>query len=140
MSKIENLSATEEEPVTREVQRKGNLKDSDSSATCSTDAASTVPSLHDESDSDDDAPICARCRHMCEGSWFLCDDKVFCSKDCRAGNLSRASKGKPHCAPTPVVQNQAPAPIVWTDPRIGTLSRSAIELNNLLASAGLAPA
>merc|ERR1719506_532615 len=120
---IEDLS----KPSACEVHPKDNLYGSD--ATCSTDATSTEPSLRDESDSDDDAPVCARCRHVCEGSWFLCDDRVFCSQDCRSGR-----------ARAPAKQQSAPPPIVWTDPRVQSLSPSAIELNNLLASAGLAPA
>merc|ERR1719247_2987941 len=118
---IEDLS----EPATREVHPKENLCGSD--ATCSTDAASTEPSLREESDSDDDAPVCARCRHICEGSWFLCDDRVFCSKDCRSG-----TKGKPAKPRFASTAQCAPTQITWTDPQIGSLSASALELNNLL--------
>merc|ERR1719327_2549345 len=46
----------------------------------------TAASLRDESDSDDDER-CAQCRCLCGGSWFLRDDTVFCSNDCRAANL-----------------------------------------------------
>merc|ERR1719326_2090089 len=124
MTMIEDLS----KPSACEVHPKENLYGSD--ATCSTDAASTEPSLRNESDSDDDAPVCARCRHVCEGSWFLCDDKVFCSKDCRSG---KGKSAKPRIA-SPA--QCAPTPVMWTDPRmVGALSPSAIELNNLLASA-----
>merc|ERR1719313_1968435 len=126
MTRIEDFS----EPAAREVHPKENLCGSD--ATCSTDAASTEPSLREESDSDDDAPVCARCRLICEGSWFLCDDKVFCSKDCRSGNKKPA---KPRITST-TQSPSAATPVMWTDPRIATLSPSALELNNLLASAG----
>jgi hypothetical protein len=120
------------EPLTREVSPKEAVN-CGSSATCSTDVASSEPSLRDDSDSDDDAPICYRCRHVCEGSWFLSDDRVFCSKDCRSGGQRQR--------PVPVKPQSAPAPpVVWTDPRSGALSASAIQLNDLLASAGLAPA
>merc|ERR1719321_1024356 len=106
MTKIEDLS----EPATREVHPKENLN-CGSSATCSTDVASSEPSLRDESDSDDDAPVCARCRHVCEGSWFLCDDRVFCSKDCRSGTKLKSAKPR-----TPSAAQCAPTPVMWTDP------------------------
>merc|ERR1719247_2170649 len=132
---IEDLS----ESAAPEVHSKDNLFNC--SATCSTDAASTDPSLRDDSDSDDDAPVCARCRHVCQGSWFLCDDRVFCSKDCRMGdrtaNCGKTKPAKQQSAPAPP---SAPAPIMWTDPQSQSMSASAIELNKLLASAGLAPA
>jgi hypothetical protein len=62
-----------------------------SAATCSTEASASAgprpaASLRDESDSDDDER-CAQCRCLCGGSWFLRDDTVFCSNDCRAANL-----------------------------------------------------
>merc|ERR1719353_1981235 len=134
MTTIENRS----EPAAQEVHPKELF--CGTSATCSTEEG-TEPSLRDESDSDDDAPVCARCRHVCEGSWFLCDDRVFCSKDCRSGNrTTNCGKGKPakpQIAPKPP---SSTTPVQWTDPRAVSLTPSAIELNELLASAGLAPA
>merc|ERR1719460_951893 len=120
---IEDLS----KPSAPEVHSKDNLFNC--SATCSTDAASTEPSLRDDSDSDDDAPVCARCRHICQGSWFLCDDRVFCSKDCRSGP-AKPKIVKPEIPPPP---QSAPTPVMWTDPRVASLSPSAVELNKLLA-------